>query len=82
MMSVSYTHLPAVLAALEPGEFKRMGERYLSDTLVYRTGKPSFIDKMPNNFRHLGLIHLMLPNARIIDEMCIRDSLAAGTSCF
>jgi hypothetical protein len=34
---------------------------------VYRTGKPFFIDKMPNNFRHLGLIHLMLPNARIID---------------
>ena len=68
---------PAVLAALEPGEFKRMGERYLSDTLVYRTGKPSFIDKMPNNFRHLGLIHLMLPNARIIDAR--REPLAC---CF
>ncbi|HVH83919.1 MAG TPA: sulfotransferase, partial [Steroidobacteraceae bacterium] len=31
------------------------------------TGRPRFIDKMPNNFRHLGLIHLMLPNARIVD---------------
>ena len=39
----------------------------LADTRVYRTGKPFFIDKMPNNFRHIGLIHLMLPNAKIID---------------
>jgi hypothetical protein len=34
---------------------------------VFRHGKPYFIDKMPNNFRHLGLIHLMLPHAKIID---------------
>ena len=44
-----------------------MGEKYLRDTRVYRTGKPYFIDKMPNNFRHIGLIHLILPNAKIID---------------
>jgi hypothetical protein len=48
-------------------DFRRLGEKYLNDTRVYRTGKPRFIDKMPNNFRHIGLIHLMLPNARIID---------------
>ena len=48
-------------------DFRRLGEKYLADTQVYRTGKPFFIDKMPNNFRHIGLIHLMLPNARIID---------------
>ena len=48
-------------------DFRRLGEKYLQDTRVYRTGKPRFIDKMPNNFRHVGLIHLMLPNARIID---------------
>lgn len=58
---------PGVLADLRPEDFARFGERYLSDTLVYRAGKPRFIDKMPNNFRHLGLIHLMLPNAKIID---------------
>ena len=58
---------PGVLAELKPEEFLRFGEKYLSDTRVYRTGKPHFIDKMPNNFRHIGLIHLMLPNARIID---------------
>ncbi len=58
---------PACLAAMQPGEFRRLGERYLADTRVYRQGKPRFIDKMPNNFRHIGLIHLILPNARIID---------------
>ncbi|MDE2138210.1 MAG: sulfotransferase [Gammaproteobacteria bacterium] len=58
---------PAVLAQLDPAEFLRLGENYLRDTQVYRSGKPRFIDKMPNNFRHLGLIHLMLPNAKIID---------------
>lgn len=52
---------------MKPEEFLRLGEKYLHDTRVYRTGKPHFIDKMPNNFRHIGLIHLMLPNARIID---------------
>ena len=58
---------PAALADLTREDFARLGERYLSDTRAYRTGKPFFIDKMPNNFRHVGLIHLMLPNARIID---------------
>ncbi len=58
---------PAVLAQLTAEDYRRLGEKYLSDTRVYRTGKARFIDKMPNNFRHVGLIHLMLPNARIID---------------
>jgi tetratricopeptide (TPR) repeat protein len=58
---------PAVLAGMSAGDFRRLGEKYLSDTRVYRSGKARFIDKMPNNFRHLGLIHLMLPNAKIID---------------
>jgi tetratricopeptide (TPR) repeat protein len=58
---------PGVLAELDLAEFRRLGEQYLVDTRIYRTGKPFFIDKMPNNFRHIGLIHLMLPNAKIID---------------
>jgi tetratricopeptide (TPR) repeat protein len=58
---------PAVLADMTDQQFTRLGERYLTDTRVYRTGKAYFIDKMPNNFRHVGLIHLMFPNARIID---------------
>ena len=58
---------PGSLAKLGTDEFRRLGKKYLNDTHVYRTGKARFIDKMPNNFRHIGLIHLMLPNATIID---------------
>ena len=62
---------PRILTQLEPAEFRQLGEQYLAATRVYRTGKsgavPFFIDKMPNNFRHLGLIRLMLPRAKIID---------------
>jgi tetratricopeptide (TPR) repeat protein len=58
---------PAALLDLTAEDFRRLGEKYLADTAVYRKGRPFFIDKMPNNFRHIGLIHLMLPNARIID---------------
>jgi tetratricopeptide (TPR) repeat protein len=58
---------PTVLAEMSAEDYRRLGEKYLSDTRSYRTGKARFIDKMPNNFRHVGLIHLMLPNAKIID---------------
>jgi tetratricopeptide (TPR) repeat protein len=58
---------PGVLAETNAEDFIKLGEKYLADTRVYRTDKPFFIDKMPNNFRHIGLIHLMLPNAKIID---------------
>jgi predicted Zn-dependent protease len=58
---------PGALAKLTREDLLRLGEKYLADTQVYRTGKPFFIDKMPNNFRHIGLIHLMLPHAKIID---------------
>ncbi len=59
---------PGCLVVMSAEEFKALGEKYIADTRIYRTGeKPRFIDKMPNNWRHIGLIHLMLPNARIID---------------
>jgi tetratricopeptide (TPR) repeat protein len=58
---------PRILAHMSVDDFRQLGAKYLADTRIYRTDKPYFIDKMPNNFRHLGLIHLMLPNARIID---------------
>jgi tetratricopeptide (TPR) repeat protein len=65
---------PGVLADLQPEDFLRLGKQYLRDTAIYRRDadgrggrRPHFIDKMPNNFRHVGLIHLILPNARIID---------------
>jgi tetratricopeptide (TPR) repeat protein len=71
---------PAVLSELTAEQFQRFGEKYLADTQVYRTGKPFFIDKMPNNFRHLGLIHLILPNAKIIDAR--REPMACCFSNF
>ena len=58
---------PGVLADLNEDDVRRLGHRYLTDTRVFRTDRPFFIDKMPNNFRHIGLIHMMLPNAKIID---------------
>ena len=59
---------PAVLRGLDRGAAQALGARYLAETRVHRkTARPLFIDKMPNNFRHIGLIQLMLPNARIID---------------
>ena len=58
---------PAALLELDAEAATTLGRRYLDDTRVYRRGRPVFIDKMPNNFRHIGLIQLMLPNARIID---------------
>ena len=45
-----------------------------------RSGRPYFVDKMPKNFMHVGLIHLILPNAKIIDVR--RDPLGCGFSCF
>jgi tetratricopeptide (TPR) repeat protein len=71
---------PKVLEQLKPEDFLRLGEKYLADTRAYRTSKPHFIDKMPNNFRHLGLIHLILPNARIIDAR--RNAMACCFSNF
>jgi tetratricopeptide (TPR) repeat protein len=58
---------PGILAQMAAEDFRGLGEKYLADTRIYRGDKPFFIDKMPNNFRHVGLIHLMLPNAKIID---------------
>jgi tetratricopeptide (TPR) repeat protein len=71
---------PPNLARLSAEDFVQLGEKYLLDTRVYRTGKPLFIDKNPNNFRHLGLMHLMLPNARIIDAR--REPMACCFSNF
>ena len=59
---------PANLDELTHEDVTRFGEAYIRDTQIYRKGgTPFFIDKMPNNFRHIGLIHMILPNAKIID---------------
>ncbi|WP_267224915.1 tetratricopeptide repeat-containing sulfotransferase family protein [Dyella silvae] len=70
-----------VLATLDAKALRALGERYLDHTRIQRkTSAPLFIDKMPNNFMHIGLIHLMLPNARIIDAR--RHPLACCFSGF
>ena len=59
---------PEALADLSRDELRALGEHYLQQTRIQRkTDAPHFIDKMPNNFAHVGLIHLALPNAKIID---------------
>jgi predicted Zn-dependent protease len=64
----SGSRYPGVLALLSAEDFRGFGEAYIRDTRHYRVNdRPFFIDKNPNNFRHVGLIHLMLPNAKIID---------------
>jgi tetratricopeptide (TPR) repeat protein len=59
---------PEILAQADATELRALGERYLAQTRIQRkTDAPYFIDKMPNNWAHVGFIHLILPNARIID---------------
>ena len=71
---------PEILNHLTPETLRELGEEYIRDTQIHRLGAPFFIDKMPNNFRHIGLIRLMLPNAKIIDAR--RDPMACCFSGF
>ena len=71
---------PIIMTDMLADEFFQVGEKYINDTRIYRTNKPFFVDKMPNNFRHIGLIHLMLPNAKIIDAR--REAMACCFSNF
>ncbi|MAK61585.1 MAG: hypothetical protein CMK09_11445 [Ponticaulis sp.] len=58
---------PRVLHELPDEDFDKLGQEYIETTRVHRADAPFFTDKMPNNFRHIGLIHMILPNAKIID---------------
>jgi len=72
---------PMDMADLSADDCRKLGEQYLDDTRIQRKlGKPYFIDKMPNNFMHIGLIQLILPNAKIIDAR--RHPMACGFSLF
>lgn len=69
------------LGSLDAAALRGLGERYLERTRIHRkTGCRFFIDKMPNNFLHVGMIHLVLPNAKIIDAR--RHPLACCFSNF
>ncbi len=72
---------PESLAALDHGDFAALAARYLARTTVLRPlARPRFVDKMLGNFSHIGFIHLMFPNASIIDVR--RHPLACGFSCY
>ena len=58
---------PRILEELPTERFEQFGQQFIEDTRAYRGTAPYFIDKMPNNFFHIGLIKLILPNAKVID---------------
>ncbi len=74
------TNYPEILAELTPEQRLELGQGYLDSTRVHRNELPFFIDKLPNNWLHVGLIHLILPNATIIDAR--RHPVAAGFACY
>ena len=77
----AWRNYPEMLADLSSDDFCRLGETYLERTRIQRkTDRPFFTDKMPNNWIHVGLIRLMLPNAKIVDAR--RHPLACGFSNF
>ena len=71
---------PAVLNELSRNQREALGQQYLARAAVYRSGSPRFIDKLPNNWLHVGLIKTILPNATIIDAR--REPMAAGFANF
>lgn len=74
------TRYPRILHELSADQLRELGEDYIENTRIHRQGAPFFTDKMPNNFRHIGLIKLILPNAKIIDAR--REPMACCFSGF
>lgn len=71
---------PSILADMSPAALRQLGEEYLERTRVHRSGALYFIDKLPNNFAHVGLLHLILPNAKVIDAR--RNPMDCCFSCY
>jgi tetratricopeptide (TPR) repeat protein len=71
---------PEVIATLPSEQRIALGNEYINKTRIHRGDAPFFIDKMPNNFAHIGLIKLILPNAKIIDAR--RQPMSACFSSF
>jgi tetratricopeptide (TPR) repeat protein len=71
---------PGILNKISADDLTKMGELYIEETQHHRQGAMFFIDKMPNNFRHIALINLILPNAKIIDAR--RDPMSCCFSGF
>ena len=58
---------PRAMESLTLQQRENFGKSFIEETRMHRKNAPMFTDKMPNNFRHIGLIHLIMPNAKIID---------------
>jgi len=71
---------PEILTELSASQLSELGQEYIDRSRIHRGTAPFFIDKMPNNFLHVGLIHLILPNAKIIDAR--RHPMASCLSCY
>lgn len=71
---------PNWVAAMNPADWQRLGERYLDRTAYWRRERPGFTDKLPNNWMYMGAIRAMLPGARIV--VCRRDPLETCFSCY
>ncbi len=72
---------PGSVVDLDGRDWRAYGQRYLEDAARHRfTGRQFFTDKMPNNFPLLGLLHLILPNAKIIDAR--RHPLDSCLGCY
>jgi tetratricopeptide (TPR) repeat protein len=71
---------PRILGELSPAQRDELGAEYIETTRIHRARAPFFTDKMPNNFRHIGLIKMILPNAKIIDAR--REPMACCFSGF
>jgi predicted Zn-dependent protease len=79
--SIRTERYPELLADLSPSDCADLGEAYLEAARGHRRlGRPHFIDKKPENFQHVGLIHLILPNARVVDVR--RSPMSSGFSIF
>jgi len=74
------TAYPEVIESLQGSDLTDLGKSFIEETQFLRTGKQYFIDKMPNNFSHIGLIKLILPNAKVIDAR--RNPMDTCFSCF
>lgn len=79
-MAEEQANYPGVLTGLNETDIYELGSRYIEETKIHRAGAPFFTDKMPNNFRHIGLIRMILPNAKIIDAR--REPMACCFSGF
>jgi tetratricopeptide (TPR) repeat protein len=71
---------PVSVSNLTASQLKALGDAYLAFVKPMAAGKRHIVDKMPSNFLHVGLIRLILPDARIIH--CRRDRVDTCLSCY